>query len=101
MIRPSQYRPESTTSPFFGLLAEADEIQIREVHFEDRDQVIQALDKAQSDLRRDNASKQARSFIVHIKNDKRFEANETGSPNDAYDTRQLKRSADLLIDSGD
>ncbi len=83
-------------SPFFNLLAGADEVQIREIASDRPDRMVTSLEKTLRDFEHEKDSKNLRTFFVHIKTPA-----PAAVPKPAYDLAQLKASAGVLLENQD
>lgn len=90
----------STESPFFNLLADADEVQIREVAADAPERMVTSLERTLKDFSHEKDAKNLRTFFVHIKTPApEKKPASPGKP--GYDAEQLRVSADLLLESED
>ncbi len=90
-------------SPFFNLLAEADEVQIREIPTDAPDRVMSSLEKTIKEFESNKDSQSLRTFFVHIKTPP---AKIAATPKPApgakkYDVDGLRASAELLLENQD
>lgn len=86
---------QHSPSPFFDLLAEAEEVQIRELESASQDNSIRStLSKPADD------SGVVRSFVVHIKNSPEAQRS-LPSTTVQYEQGYLLQSAELLVENGD
>lgn len=93
--------PQKTSgeSPFFNLLAGADEVQIREISSDAPDRMVSSLEKTLKDFEPEKDRKNLRTFFVHIKTP--AETKPESAEKLPYDLQQLQLSADLLLQSQD
>lgn len=93
--------PQKTNndSPFFNLLADADEVQIREIASDQPDKMVSSLEKTLRDFDHEKDSKNLRTFFVHIKTP--APAPKVEAEKLPYDSQQLLQSAELLLENHD
>ncbi len=85
-----------TESPFFSLLSEADQVQIREVPLESRERMVSSLEKTLRDFESDKGSSNLRTFFVHI----RVPAPKAETA-ESYQREYLIGSAQVLLDNNE
>jgi Flp pilus assembly protein TadD len=85
-------------SPFFNLLADADEVQIREIPSDQPERMVTSLEKTLRDFEYEKDSKNLRTFFVHIKTPP---APAPVAPKSAHDPELLTQSAELLLENQD
>jgi tetratricopeptide (TPR) repeat protein len=86
-------------SPFFNLLADADEVQIREISADAPDRMVSSLEKTLKDFSHQKDAS-LRTFFVHIKTPT-VDKKATAEPKAPYAPEQLRVSAELLLENQD
>ncbi len=89
----------SGESPFFNLLAGADEVQIREISSDAPERMVSSLEKTLKDFEPEKDRKTLRTFFVHIKTPAEIKSEPAEKL--PYNLTQLQLSADLLLQSED